>query len=441
VTASLQLRRDPIVDPESALRAADAVVGELSTSDRAEVFFHGDEEVITDVHALDRDFLERRGQATRAAVRIWSGDRCGRAAGTIQTGADLAAVAEAASARLARGKPAPFPCAEGEGGAGAPAGRPSRERGRALAVAVLDALSDLGPRIQTVLVAQYHSWTAVSASGGLRVWEWHAAEQAAARLESGSGAIVDAHATTDPESDWDLGPLRARVAEAAAAFAATPGTVDRKLPVVMRPPVAGPLVEGLAWLLRGSTALSAQGLAAARGRAVFPSHLSVLDVPTHSLEIQRRRIDDEGRATETVALVDRGRLLTFLHSAATAAALNDQPNARAFRLPLTLDIEPRSLNLHIVPVATPLPESYIELTGRKETLSTMPRAGLITIVARGWQVEYGERVCATPEFDLDLPLVPTLRKLIGVADDLTFLPTHGCGTPSLLFPSLQMLLG
>jgi predicted Zn-dependent protease len=67
----------------------------------------------------------------------------------------------------------------------------------------------------------------------------------------------------------------------------------------------------------------------------------------------------------------------------------------------------------------------------------MPRPGVVSMIAGGWEVEQGRRVRRIEPLELSLPVLETFRTLRGVGSDLVFFPTaEGCGTPTLVFPPL-----
>lgn len=408
-----------------------------------EIRLHDYSELLVDYCPLIGDSIERRGGAITASVRAWFEGRCGFATGNILTTRDLDALLDAASEASLTAPPCEQPLATSASNV------PNRcvpddisgeyvlQRAKALA----DGLYQKGiSQIQTLLVRLSKGTVIIANSAGLRVIEQIGSEEALLRCETPYGAIVDGMMLPScSHTCWDLEPLLERVHRSLDAVAEEGVPPDPLLPMVLRPSVAAPLVSGLAWLLRGDTAVHTPGLAAARTRKVFPAHLTVCDDPLHPLGTRQRSYDDEGQPSTPLSLVQDGRLMDFLHSMQSAHEMASRSNGRGFvntgnRLsPPT----PQAINLYIRPVCMKLPDSYLELTTKLETLKTMPRAGLVTMNVAGWMVREGARKLRVRPFDLHLPLLPTWRRLAGVGDDLCFLScSDGCGTPSLLFPSL-----
>jgi predicted Zn-dependent protease len=202
---------------------------------------------------------------------------------------------------------------------------------------------------------------------------------------------------------------------------------------VLRPPVAGPLVAGLAWALRGDVAASVPGLARAVGKKLFPGVLTVRDEPTHPEGTVLRAFDDEGQRAEPVTAVRAGVLLGFLHSRRTAARLGVASNGRGLRVGHDAP-SPGALNLHVEPGTAALPRDRTELSARVETFTTMRQPGVVSLLAWGWEVRDGRRHRRVGPLELELPVLATFRQLVAVGSDLTFLPgSEGCGTPTLVF--------
>jgi predicted Zn-dependent protease len=408
-----------------------------------EIRLHDYNELLIDYCPQIGDSIERHGGATIASARVWLEGRCGFATGNILNERDLDALLEAAREASMTAPLGEQPLARDTSNVSdwhEPCDL-SEEQARQRAKALADALCQKGiSQIQTLLVRQSKGTIIIANSAGLRTVERIGAEEALLRCETQYGAIVDGMLQPSCSGQhWDIGPLLERVHMALDTVAEEGVPPDPHLPMVLRPSVAAPLVSGLAWLLRGDTAGRTPGLAAARTRKIFPAHLTVCDDPLHPLGTRQRRYDDEGQPSTSLALVQEGRLMNFLHSTQSAQKMASQSNGRGFvstgnRLSPPV---PQAINLYVCPVGMKLPDSYLELTTKLETLKAMPRAGLVTMTVAGWMVREGAEKRRIQPFALHLPLLPTWRRLAGVGDDLCFLAcSDGYGTPSLLFPSL-----
>lgn len=384
-------------------------------------------------------FILSRGESVSAAARVWretgSGVSSGFAALSVGGAEDLGRVLALALERGRAGTGSPLPAlpapsAPPPGLAELPAAR-AREVMEHVARTVLPP----GVVVQAAVLTCTSSASLLVRGEGVLQGNPGARQEAVVRCETSRGAIVDGMAAPLDEA-WELEPLRARLADAVETLEGPAEVADPALPLVLRPAVAAPLIAALAWMLRGDVAVATPALVRAVGKKLFPSVLSVVDDPLHPLGAWRRSVDDEGAPARALRLIDEGRFQGFLHSAATAARLGVEPNGRGLRAegsPPT----PSALNLFVVPRGDALPEHYTELVARVETFTTMPRPGVVSLMAGGWEVKEGQRVRRLAPVELRLPVLETLRALRGVGADLAFFPTaDGCGTPTLILPPL-----
>lgn len=376
-----------------------------------------------------------RGESVSAAARVWREDRSGFAVLPVGGPEDLGRVLATAERRLGVGARSMLSPVLTPAGPPLPLPELSASRARDSAERLAREVLPPGAVVQAVVLTQSAEWSALARGEGAPLTGVSSREEAFVRCETTRGAVVDAVAAPLGEP-WDLEALRGRFAEALEALEGPAGGVDPGLPLVLRPAIAAPLVAALAWMLRGDVVASTPGLARAVGKKLFPSVLSVEDDPLHPRGTRRRSTDDEGVPMRSPRLVEEGRLLGFLHSVGTAAGLGVEPNGRGLRLEGSPPA-PSPVNLFVVPRGDALPERYTELVARIETFTTMPRPGVVSMIAGGWEVHQGRRVRRIAPVDLSLPVLETFRSLRGVGADLEFFPTaEGCGTPTLVFPPL-----
>lgn len=372
----------------------------------------------------------RVNEPSWCAVRVWHRGRLGVAGDDVTNlAADGIATLIGAARAHAEGGPEGAPPPALDAGPSTPA---SPATGAATTTAVDAArtrVRALGAPVQTFLHTRIDDTLALASSTGRRAAWRRRREDLLVRVESPLGAVVDgAPLTTSP--DAEVAALGDRLALALDALAAPGDAAPVGVPLLLRPAVAGPLAEGLAWLLGGRAALATPGLLRAVGKQVFPSCLTIVDTPPPGF-------DDEGAPLTPRELVRAGKLTGFLADDATARALRaagvaDAVAGRAAR-GLAIEPQPTPFGLTIAPATLRAPDRYVELAGRVEMFATMPRANLVTVRAAGWLVEGGVRTRRVGPVDLDLPLLATLRRLAGVGDDLARLPALGpVATPSLI---------
>ena len=398
----------------------------------AEIYLHAAQALTVDLDPASGLLQESLGASHHATVRLWTPEGSGRAEGWWRTVEELEGLIAAARASTSR---SPVPPPEGLGapvGEERPAGALSAERARALATGWARELEPLGTCIQALLVQQSFGWCGVYHSSGFSTHDWLAREQALVRCETPNGAVVDGVATPRLDGTLDLSPATERLRAACEVLQGQGAGLDPSLPLVLRPPVAGPLVSGLAWALLGDVAASVPGLVRAVGKKIFPSVLSVLDDPLHPEGTVRRLTDDEGRRAAPVMSIQAGQLLGFFHSHASAAGLGVTSNGRALRAQRG-EPSPGTFNFHVVPRGGSLPADRTELVARVETFTTMRQPGVVSLLAWGWEYRGGSRHRRVGPLELELPVLSIFRQVQAVGPDLTFLPAcDGCGTPTLI---------
>jgi PmbA protein len=424
----------PLPSPHEVLHEVAALWNRAGRgSDVAEVYLYSGQALTVDLDPTSGLLQENLGGGNHATVRVWTSEGLGSAEGwwsKVDELEELLAVARCSATRV--GAVPPPMGYEALSEEGQPAGALSPERARALALSWARELEPLGTCIQALLVQQSLGWSGLYHSSGLAAHDWTAREQAIVRCETPDGALVDGVAT--PRLDHALDPAlaTARLSAALEALQGEKTPLDLSLPLVLRPPVAGPLVAGLAWALRGDVVASAPGLARAVGKKIFPSILTVRDDPRHPAGTVLRAMDDEGRKAELVTSIQAGQLLGFFHSHTSAARLGVASNGRALRAQGG-EPSPGTFNFYVEPGSASLPADRTELISRVETFTTMRQPGVVALLASGWEYRGGKRHRRVGPVELELPVLPTFRQLQAVGSDLTFLPTSdGCGTPTLI---------
>jgi PmbA protein len=381
--------------------------------------------------------LVSTGTSLQARVRAWRGGKHAVVEGRVFAPEELSSLVESALSRAGSGTPLPLPAPHPEQSLPSrPAGGLEGARVARRAGELVDALTPCGGRFQALLCQQQEAFQVIADSAGSRGLEWLPHEQLSVRWEMPSGGVADGAGAPVLDGSWSLTPLVERLRDALGTLAEPGSAPEPSLPWVLRPPVAAPLVAGLAGLLRGDVGAQVAALRQSLGRQVFPSVLTLLSEPRHPAAPVHRSEDDQGTPAASLALVRDGRLQTFAHSAESAAALGCPPNGCAWASE-EQGPTPGLLNAHVAPREGALPEDRLELTARVETFTLQPSAGVVAMIVAGWEVRGGQRQRRVAPFEVTLPLLATWRRLRGVGADLSFLPTvEGCGTPTLIFPPL-----
>jgi predicted Zn-dependent protease len=429
------VRRAPLADLEARLALAEVVLESARRDEAVELFLHHDPELDLEYRPGDGTAAETSGEWTRAGVRVWVGGRCGVSGGTIHDApgclrlldearllaAGPASIAGAMTTRVTVLAPPP-----------APPGGLSGERARRLAADLAARARAVDLRPEVVLVKQYASSSVLATTAGTRVCMWMPQEQALLRCSGGTGVVADSVAEQRVDGCLDVDPLLRRLAVAAEALAAAGDEPDSSLPLVLRPAVAGLLVNGLGALLRADAGGGRSGLIAALGRRAFPACLDLVDEPAPPGGMNQRELDDEGTPARRVHLIERGRVAALLHSVGTAAALDAEPNGRAIRFEAASPPVPWPLNVGVSPRNDAMPASRNDVVIALE--GGQARPGTIALNAAGWVVRDDERVARIGPSTLDLAIVPAFRHLLAVGGDVEPIPlAWGSWSPSLAF--------
>lgn len=382
--------------------------------------------------ASSSTFASRLGHTCSAVARVWNASVRGMASGPVREGVDLARLLVQAARRTApSSRPPPASPLPPDSRLPPWHWEPSVAKAQRDASRIARECVPEGTVVQALVLTRRSTWSALVRGTGVLA-QVEDREEAFVRCETPRGAVVDAVVLGAGPAEW--GALRERLHEAVDALSGPTREADPRLPRVLRPSVAAPLVAGLEWLLRGDVAVATPALMRAVGKKVFPSLLSAAVQPRHSAGTRRDAPGDKNSAAQALQLIEEGRLLGFLHSQDSAARMGVSPPGLVLRDDAHEPGAP-ALDFFIAPRSDVLPANYTELVARVETFTTMPRPGRVTLIAGGWEVREGRRVHRIAPMELELPVLETFRSLRGVGADLTFFPTaEDCGTPTLILP-------
>jgi len=304
------------------------------------------------------------------------------------------------------------------------------ERTRALAAAVDGRVRALGP-VQALLVRCLRTTLSAEAEAE---GDRETREELFVRVETPWGGLLESWGAPGPHrpSPAEVAELLAgRLEPAAAVLGRTAGPLDPSLPLCLAPSAAAPLVAALGMLLRGDIA-AATGLGRNLGKRVLAAAVSVGDLPSHPGGTRQRRVDDEGQPCVPLTLVEAGRLVGFVHSRQTAATLQQPVSGRGF-LREGGEAGPAALNLALQPGVVPLPADHAWLGCRIETFTPSPALGVVSLRLAGREIHDGKPGAAIAPFDVELPVLEVLRRVLGTGPRVEFFPAFdGVGTPWLL---------
>jgi PmbA protein len=409
---------------------------DLPAVDEAELYVHDSSEASTTLEPTTPCFTGVQGRVLAYGCRVWRDGLCASRARSVSGFDDLRAlVAETARApgtamalspvtRLAPTERGPEP------------GGLVMSEVEDLAVRTASAVGSTGAAVQAVITHRFQTLMGITTRSGTEAVQFLPAERVQVRCETPHGPVTDAVTQTSIGPEIDISGMVHRYTEAMDTLAGPGGAPPEGLPVLLRPTVAGPLAIGLVWLLSGATAADTPGLANAVGKRLFPSSLTV-DDPGALPGEWMPTVDNEGHRAGPVSLVERGRLVGFLHSIRTAIALGHEPNGRGMRMGVPALPEPTPLRFRVASRQGTLPEDYLELNCRLDIMNPMPRTGQVELTAAGWEVRGGRRIRRVGPIELRCDILRYWRTLIATGDDATFIPGAAESVlPSLVFRGL-----
>ena len=214
----------------------------------------------------------------------------------------------------------------------------------------------------------------------------------------------------------------------------------RKVPVVFDPRVASSLVSHLASGINGSSvARKTSFLKDKMGEKLFADGIRIIDDPLRPRGLRSHPFDGEGVAGKPLALVDDGRLCSWILDCATARELGLTTTGHAQR-GVSSAPSPGPSNLHLEPGKL-TPEELIadikdgfyvtDLIGMGVNMVT----GDYSRGASGFWIENGKRSYAVSEVTISGHLIDMFRTLTP-ANDLVF--RYGTNAPTVRLEGLTV---
>jgi PmbA protein len=213
-----------------------------------------------------------------------------------------------------------------------------------------------------------------------------------------------------------------------------------KVPIVYDPRVSGGLLRHLAGAINGSAiARGTSFLKDRMGEAIFPDNVTVIDDPHRARGLRSKPFDGEGVANTSRAVIDGGRLTTWLLDLRSARQLGLETTGHASR-GTSAPPSPSATNLYMEPGAASRDELiaaiddgfYVtELIG----FGVNGVTGDYSRGAAGFWIENGELAYPVNEVTIAGNLKDMFRDLTA-ADDLEF--RYGVDAPTLRIDGLTL---
>ena len=206
-----------------------------------------------------------------------------------------------------------------------------------------------------------------------------------------------------------------------------------KVPVVYDPRVAGSVLGHLASAISGvAVARGTSFLKDKMGEVLFPEAITIIDDPHRKRGLRSKPFDGEGVVGERRAIIDKGRLTTWLLDMRSANQLGLQTTGHAAR-GTTAPPSPGSTNLYLEPSETSR-DALLADIGQGLYVNELigfgvnPVTGDYSRGAAGFWIEQGELAFPVSEITVAGNLVE-MFKAVTAANDLEF--RYGVDAPTL----------
>jgi PmbA protein len=214
----------------------------------------------------------------------------------------------------------------------------------------------------------------------------------------------------------------------------------RKVPVIFDPRVAGSMIGHLSSAINGAAiARGTSFLKDKLGEQIFANGITIIDDPLRRRGLRSHPFDAEGVAVQRRALVEDGRLTTWLLDCATARELNMKTTGHASR-GVSSNPSPGASNMHMEPGSV-TPQQLIADIADGFYITDMIGSGANTVTgdysrgAAGFWIEKGELTYAVSEVTIAGHMSEMFRALTP-ANDLVF--RYGTNAPTLRIDGLTI---
>ena len=214
----------------------------------------------------------------------------------------------------------------------------------------------------------------------------------------------------------------------------------RKVPVILDPRVAGSMIGHLSSAINGaSVARGTSFLKDKLGEQIFSNGITIIDDPLRRRGLRSHPFDAEGVTVQRRALIEDGRLTTWILDCATARELNMTTTGHATR-GVSSSPSPGATNLHMEPGSV-TPQELISDISDGFYVTDMIGSGANTVTgdysrgAAGFWIEKGELTYAVSEVTIAGHMSEMFRALTP-ANDLVF--RYGTNAPTLRIDGLTV---
>lgn len=179
------------------------------------------------------------------------------------------------------------------------------------------------------------------------------------------------------------------------------------------------------------------------GEQVFGENITLLDDPLSLDAPSQVAFDDEGVATYTKTLVEKGVLKTYLHNLKTAAMMQVKSTGNGFKSGVSANVGILPSNMYLQAGDTSLEDMFEDIengvyitgiTGLHAGLN--PISGAFNLQSSGFRIENGKKTTPVTLIILSGTLQDVLNNVKYVGNDFEF--KRGVGAPSLMIKSMAI---
>jgi len=399
--------------------------------------------------------VELSHQATTSgiALQLFRGGKVGFASSSREEDRSLArmvelayhsldAVEEGTPVPLFHGKPDSLPLSDR-----GLLGRPFREKA-ALAIAMEREALGFDPRVRRVRGARYQeeeeTVTLRNSSGFEGGFSKTICELSLMVMaeESGRQEMAWESSFSPFFEELEAEEVAHRAAERAVSLLGAGPVPSRKVAALLEPQVATSFLSVLSSSFLGDQVMKGKSsLADKIGQEIYSEKVSLIDDGRYPKGYATAPFDGEGALTQKTTLVEKGRLIGFLHNGLSAARLKRQSTGNAVRAAYKERPVVGVTNFYLQPSAAS-PDKMVREMGQGFFVTDVigvhtanPVTGDFSLGAAGFWIEKGER---RPVRGVTVSgnLHDLFRKVVAVGSDLRFY--HGFGSPSLLVSEMDI---
>lgn len=249
-------------------------------------------------------------------------------------------------------------------------------------------------------------------------------------------------------SNLDPAALAASAVQEAVGLLGAAPVESGNYPVVLRWEAATTLLSTFAGIFSAENVQKNMSLLKGKlGQSIAMDSISIVDDPLMPQGMYSAPFDAEGVATKTKTVVDRGKLMTFLHNLKTAGKDGVESTGNAAKGSYKASVGVAPSNMYILPGDVSLNEiisevergiMVVDLQGAHSGAN--PVSGDFSLAAFGYLIEKGKIVRPVNQITIAGNFIAMLQDVVRVGNDLNFgLPSGSMiGSPSLLVKSLAV---